>query len=357
MNLVVANLTSGGLSGGYRKYLSHLMPLIAADPRVSMLTVFVPGGLPLDGVDVRPWNPVDARRGYASLIRDVAAIGPDLVFVPTARHVAFGSVPVVTMVRNMEPLDVPFAANTAREGLKNIARAWEARRAARRARRVIAVSEHVREYLVRRWNIDERKVGLAYHGVDRPPSLEHQRADDPPTLFTAGSIRPARGLEDAIRALQLVDRGVRLVIAGGVDPGCERHAAALERTAAELGVADRIAWRGQLDEREMSDAFRAASVFLMTSRAEACPNTVLEAMMFGCASISVDHAPMPELFDGAARYYRAGDAAALAAQVGSLLGDDTARRALGAAAAARALAFSWEATRDRTIAELEKALA
>jgi len=357
MKLVVANLTSGGLSGGYRKYLSRLMPLLAADPRISRMTVFVPGDMRLDGVDARPWDPGDARRGYASLIRDVAALAPDLVFVPTARYVAFGSVPVVTMVRNMEPLAVPFGGNTLREGLKNIARAWEARRASRRAARVIAVSEYVRRYLLEHWHIDERKVGRAYHGIDRPARQDDRPAGAPPALFTAGSIRPARGLEDAVRALPLVDRGVRLVVAGRVDPGCERYAAALQRTAAELGVADRITWRGQLDERAMSEAYGATSVFVMTSRAEACPNTVLEAMMSGCASISVDHPPMPEIFDRAARYYPAGDATALAAHVRALFDDPAARRELGAAGAARALTFSWEASRDQTIAELEKALA
>ena len=94
------------------------MPLLAADPRVSRLTVFVPDDVRgvVHDVDVRSWNPRDARRGYAALIHDVAALAPDVVFVPTARHVAFGSVPVVTMVRNMEPLAVPFGGNTLREG-------------------------------------------------------------------------------------------------------------------------------------------------------------------------------------------------------------------------------------------------
>ena len=34
MRIAVVNLTSGGLSGGYRKYLARLMPLLASDPRV-----------------------------------------------------------------------------------------------------------------------------------------------------------------------------------------------------------------------------------------------------------------------------------------------------------------------------------
>jgi glycosyltransferase involved in cell wall biosynthesis len=335
------------------------MPLLAAERRVSSLTVFVPAaGLSgIEGVDdVRACPVHDARRSNAVLARDVAKIAPDVVFVPTARHAEFGLLPVVTMVRNMEPLTVPFGGNTVREGLKNIARAWEARRACRAATRVIAVSTHVRDFIVSRWHIDPARVGLAYHGVD--PSKESPAPSaGPPTLFTAGSIRPARGLEDAVRALALLGREVRLVIAGHVDRGCERYAAGLRRLIVDLGLVERVTWAGQLDTESMSRAFRASSIFVMTSRAEACPNTALEAMSHGCAIVSVDQAPMPEFFIHAARYYPAGDPTTLAYQAAAVLSDRAEADRLGDAARRRAETFTWDATRDRTIAELEQAIA
>ena len=197
MRLAVVNLTSGGFSGGYRKYLSRLVPLLANDPRVSALSVFVPerAGIEMDpGIDVRTWP--QSERNLKTLQRDLATRRPDVVFVPTARHLSSGSAPVVVMVRNMEPLEVPFGGNTWVEGLRNVARAWEARRACRRATRVIAVSDHVRRFIISRWHIDEDRIGTVYHGVDGggPSSRPHDTADRR-TLFTAGSIRPARGLE------------------------------------------------------------------------------------------------------------------------------------------------------------------
>ena len=167
MRLAVVNLTSGGFSGGYRKYLSRLVPLLANDPRVSALSVFVPerAGIEMDpGIDVRTWP--QSERNLKTLQRDLATRRPDVVFVPTARHLSSGSAPVVVMVRNMEPLEVPFGGNTWVEGLRNVARAWEARRACRRATRVIAVSDHVRRFIISRWHIDEDRIGTVYHGVD-----------------------------------------------------------------------------------------------------------------------------------------------------------------------------------------------
>src|SRR5688572_13341994 len=191
MKVAVANLTSGGLSGGYRKYLERLMPLLAADSRVGRLTVYLPAGarVTIDAsVDVAFWSPRDAMHGYAQLSSQLDAARPDVVFIPTARSARFGSIPVVTMVRNMEPLTVPFDGNTIKEGFTNLARAWIARRACRRATRVVAVSEHVRDFLIASFQIDPQRIGVVYHGVDLPaiPTAE-RRVNGDPVLFTGGS--------------------------------------------------------------------------------------------------------------------------------------------------------------------------
>jgi glycosyltransferase involved in cell wall biosynthesis len=357
MRLAVVNLTSGGLSGGYRKYLSRLIPLLANDRRISALSMFVPerAGIEMDpGIDVRTWPRSD--RNLTTLLRDLAARQPDVVFVPTARHLSSGSVPVVVMVRNMEPLEVPFGGNTWVEGLRNVARAWEARRACRRATRVIAVSDHVRRFIVSHWHIGEDRIGTVYHGVDGPGlSSRDDDTTDRRTLFTAGSIRPARGLEDVIRALPLVDRDVRLVIAGQVDPGCEGHAAGLRRLCDTLRVADRVTFAGQLGSSEIAEALHGSAAFVMTSRAEACPNTALEAMSCGSVIVSVDRPPMPEFFREAALYYPVAAAESLARQLRAVLADPAARDRLARAALLRAADFSWDTTRDRTIQELERA--
>lgn len=352
MRVVVANLTSGGLSGGYRKYLARLMPLLAADPRVRQLTVFVPrtGATHLPGLDVRTYEPGNR---FAGLVKDAAALRPDLVFVPTARWVDFGAIPTVTMIRNMEPLAAAFGDNPWGERIRNVARRWEARRSAARARRVIAVSKYVRDFIVVRWGIDPGRVGTVYHGVD-PVDVSEPAGES--VIFTAGSIRPARGLADLVDAVPLLGPEVSVVIAGGVDRGAERHAARLRHRLDQHGVTARVTWAGQLNDREMAAAFRRCALFVTTSRAEACPNTVLEAMSAGRAAVSVDGAPMPEFFGDAALYYRAGNASQFAAQVQRVLGDVNLRRRLEQAARMRASRFTWEATRDRTIDQLQEAL-
>jgi hypothetical protein len=158
----------------------------------------------------------------------------------------------------MEPLTVPFAGNTWREGLRNIARAREARVASRSATRVIAVSKHVRDFVTGRWGIPSDRVGLVYHGTDAPgritPALPGGPSWPSRFLFTAGSIRPARGLEDAIRAMPLLrSRGEQasLVIAGRADASSRPYERRMRSLVERLGMHDAVIWAGHLNEQQM----------------------------------------------------------------------------------------------------------
>ena len=94
----------------------------------------------------------------------------------------------------------------------------------------------------------------------------------------------------------------------------------------------------------------------MTSRAEACPNIVLEAMSYGCLSISTDQQPMPEFFGDSAAYYRAKDGERLATVLAFALGSsDETKSAKNTIAVSRAKQFDWKTTANQTVEQLELA--
>jgi glycosyltransferase involved in cell wall biosynthesis len=362
MHVCLVNLTHGGLSGGYSKYLRSIEPLLRADPRITRLDVFSPPEVvQSNGVAHRTWPARDRWRGHPVLRSSLSRLTPDVVFFPTAASVDCGPVPTVVMVRNMEPLLVPWEGNTVLEGVKNTLRSRQARWSCARASRVIAVSEHVRSYLTARWRLDPAKVGVVPHGVEKampagaPPAGLADGADAP-FLFTAGSVRPARGLEDVIQALAIVSGrglGLRLVVGGEATPGMDGYRERMVRLAERLGVASRITWAGQLTAAEMGWCFQNAAAFVMTSRAEACPNIVLEAMSHGALSVSTDQPPMPEFFASTALMYRRRDPASLADRiVEAACLSPAAGGALRDAARARASEFTWEAAVDGQIREL-----
>ena len=355
MKVALLTLTRGTVSGGYRKYLDRLVPLLRAQPEIEDVTLYVPPKMAAP--DVTVWNSVGELR------RLVAAARPDAIFIPTATLLRVGRIPAVTMVHNMEPLEVPFDGNSLKDGMKNVVRSAASRYACLRSDRVIAVSKHVRDFLQDRWHISPEKIGVVHPGVDAPLTTEVQMpAALAPVaggrfLFTAGSIRPARGLEDVIHALGSLPADVKLVIAGSVDRGAEHYREKIGRLMRERGVESRVLWAGHLDRAGMSWAFRNAAFFVMTSHVEACPNIVLEAMAEAAPTVSTDKQPMPELLGDAAVYYRARDAAHLAEQLDAALAKPAGSwKEMGERARARTGAFDWEATARGVIAELRQAI-
>ncbi len=362
MRIAVLNLTSGGLSGGYRKYLREVVPRLASAAGVDAVTVLAPAmarGLHgMNGAAVSEWPAMNALKRGSWIKKELRAFAPDVVFIPTARLMKL-PYPTVVMVRNMEPLTAAYAGNSWLDALRNTARRAVARRACKDATRVIAVSQFVSDFLTGTWSVPDSKIAAIPHGVapaDESQQRRPAKLKEPPALFTAGSIRPARGLEDLWIALaELGTRGERptLAIAGSPDAGAERYAAQLMEDAKTLGIGGQITWLGQLDASEMAWCYRNSNTFVMTSRVEACPNVALEAMSNGALSIASDNPPLPEFFTDTARYYEAGNGIALARAVASLTGESAdAKATMREAARRRAADFTWETAASRTLALL-----
>ena len=212
----------------------------------------------------------------------------------------------------MEPM-VQVEGNPCIERLINFARKQCARRSIKKASGIIAISDYVRQFMAKKWGTDLGRIRLIYLGVSQPDTYGFTNPPisvswDRGFLFTAGSIRPARGLEDLLVAMKtLREISLGLVIAGEVDirmGGYKR----LDKYIETHGLADRIIWAGKLSAQDMSWCYRACQAFVMTSRAEACPNTVPEAMAHGCLCVSTETRPMPEFFEGNAIYYPARNA-------------------------------------------------
>ena len=369
LRVALVNLTNGGLSGGSVKYLRRVVPLLRDHPCVRHLDVFVPPDTLHDedlGGPTRSWNASDLFYGFRGLRRQLRTLTPDVVFIPNARWFDCGPTPVVTMVRNMEPFVAPAGNNSFAESVRNVARRHAAQVASTRSTSVIAVSNFVRNVLTAKWKLDPLKISVVYHGADSPESAAPSRqpaawstAPGSRFLFVAGSIRPYRGLEDAIRALAIVRgfrRDVFLVIAGSVDRPSSQYALSLRELARACRVEDSVFWAGQLSGDEMAWCYRNASVFLMTSRVEACPNAALEAMSWGLPCVACDVPPMPEFFSDSALYYPVGDAHVLAERVGQLLNSPANCAKAAKSARARAARYTWENTADRTLDVLRKAI-
>ena len=103
-----------------------------------------------------------------------------------------------------------------------------------------------------------------------------------------------------------------------------------------LGLADRVIVREKVTDIE--DYLQIGDIGLYTSDMESFCLSILEAMCFGCPSVSTGVGGIPEVVeDGeSGLLVPVGDAQALAGSLESLIRDEARRRALGRAAQARA---------------------
>lgn len=372
MRIAIINLTAGGISGGYKKYLLNTIPRLANNVNVKSILCAAPASLkvqdwfePYDNVkfiDCLPFH----LFGYndKTLRQQLEKFSPEVIFIPMERYLSFKNVPIVNMVHNMLPM-VSIPSNTLKERLRNFVQRSIAKRAVRRSKRVIAVSNFVKEYIGSKWSLPPKQIGLVYHGTDfdtvvaeRPDAIP--RKWDNHFLFTAGSIDPYRGLEDIFLAMKLLSEqniDTRLIIAGDVRPAMLGYWKRLKDMIQKLNMSSNVYWIGKLCEKEMSWCYQNCQAFIMSSRVEACPNIALESLSNGCITISANNPPLPEFYGDTAIYYTSYDEKSLTEALLHVLNvGEVQRRSMSEKARQRASKYSWDKTVERTIIELKEAI-
>ena len=201
------------------------------------------------------------------------------------------------------------------------------------------------------------QVDLVYHGVDleRFPTSESatQMRDgrnpaDPVVILSVARLVEKKGTDTLLRALAQLPAELhwRFVhIGGGPLKG------RLQRLAGDLGISDKVRWRGALSQEDVLAAYRAADVFALASRIAAdgdrdgLPNVLAEAQSQALACVSTRVSAIPELLRDV--LVEPDDPAALAGALETLITNPARRRALGQAGQARvAESFALEANLD-----------
>jgi glycosyltransferase involved in cell wall biosynthesis len=202
-------------------------------------------------------------------------------------------------------------------------------RSARRAARVLAISERTKADLVELYDVPPEKIVVTPLGVDEVFAPGDAR--DSYVLFV-GSIEPRKNPLAAAHAAR--EAGRRLVVAGPAkDEGLARE---LDRAGAEL--------RGYVDKDELVELYRGAACLVHPSRYEGFGLTIVEAMASGTPVVATPDAAVREV---------AGDAAVFAepSELADAIGRAVADRArLAAAGLERARRFTWAETARRTVA-------
>jgi glycosyltransferase involved in cell wall biosynthesis len=213
---------------------------------------------------------------------------------------------------------------------------------ARRARRLIAVSNFAKDEAVRHLGADAERVTVIHSGpglLETGGSGDATTPRDGPFLLYVGGLAANKNLPFLIRAFEAAAVSERLKLVGSPAPGAEEALDAVRSSRAR----DRIDVVSDASDADLDRLYRSATALVHPSRYEGFGFTPLEAMARGCPVIESDIPPLREVSgDGALMLPL--DEKAWAEGIRRIVNDDSLREELRRRGAATAARYSWEET-------------
>jgi glycosyltransferase involved in cell wall biosynthesis len=197
--------------------------------------------------------------------------------------------------------------------------------------KMVCVSESEKRLALERSLIAPDRVAVINNGVrDVAPELIASPAVEPPRIISVARLEAPKDHATLLRAVaSLTDLPWSLDLVGG---GPEETAC--RALAEKLGIADRVRFLGY--RNDVAPALAAAQLFVLSTRSEAFPRSVLEAMRAGLPVVASNVGGLPEIIGGGVcgALVAPGDPQSMAAAIRVLLADAERRRQFGSAARA-----------------------
>lgn len=234
---------------------------------------------------------------------------------------------------------------------------------ARRADRVIAISNDGARDIVEHLRVPRSRIDVVYpgHSVDElaAPTPEEElrkrlELGEGPLVLSLSQKRPHKNLLRLVSAMAAVRErvpGVVLVLPGNPTA----HEQELREHADALGLRAAVAFLGYVDSPDLEGLYAAASCFVIASVNEGFGIPILDAQRRGVPVACSNASALPEAAGAAARYFDPYDVRDIARAIGDVLTD----RALAARLVTQGLqhqaAFTWQRCAAQTLDTFERA--
>jgi glycosyltransferase involved in cell wall biosynthesis len=278
--------------------------------------------------------------------------------VDLPRHVKL----VITIhdVMFLLPASVLSASNVFRQRLGNFYRRLVVTRVARRADRIIAVSEFSKQQIIEYLKILPGRIRVIHEGVDpqfgslakaitSPPKEIGGESLDAPFILALGAGDPRKNTLAVIRAYASRWREFpnqeKLVIVGLRD---WRSSAAYDLVR-QLGLGKSVLFAGYVSEELLAWLYASARCFLYPTLYEGFGFPPLEAMACGAPVITSDCTSVSEVVGDAAILVDPASEESIGNALMRLLRDEALRRQLIQRGTARVRKFGWQETVQKTL--------
>jgi glycosyltransferase involved in cell wall biosynthesis len=178
------------------------------------------------------------------------------------------------------------------------------RYALRQADAIYAVSDYTRRRMAEMNSVDPERVSILHDALDPfweerfGPMASKTASPFRPMILTVARLTPAdryKGVEDVLRALPHALRTIPELKYVVIGDGGDRQR--LEGLARDLGVAERVEFRGRVSWEALAAAYAECALFVMPSRKEGFGIVFLEAALFGKPSLGARAGGIPEVLE------------------------------------------------------------
>ena len=320
--------------GGAQESVSLLLPALAARFDV-MLAAHGSGplsesarGAGVPFVELRhvrrPIHPWHDMLGLIELFRLCRRFRPDIVHAHSSKAGALGRLAAALAGVPIRVFTVHGWAFGAYGGLQGRCYLWLERWLSRLTTSVVCVAVAVRELGLTARACEPGQTVVIHNAVDVTSFPGLRPRSDPPLVISVGRFAFPKDFDTLVRALASIRPDFRAVLVGD-GPELFQVRAALRRH----GLLPRVELLGA--RRDVHDLLASADVFVLSSRSEGFPVSILEAMAAGLPVVASDVGGVAEaVVEGeTGLLVPAGDAAALARALERLLEDPALRSRLG----------------------------
>ena len=272
---------------------------------------------------------------------------PDLFLSPDSFLSLKLKIPQVPIFHDIafekNPKDVPYFAR--RFYLRNFPKY------ARKATRIVAVSEHTQKDLTELYGVDPAKIDVVYNGAndrftplreDEKSNIKKELTGGKDFFVYVGSLHPRKNVPNLLKAYEAFRTdnpcGIKLVIVGekmwrGYD---------LEQMMDGMKFREDVILTGRLDSRRLHQVLGSALALAYVSHYEGFGIPIIEA--FGCdvPVITSNTSSMPEVAGDAALLTTPSDASTIAEAMKKVAFDEALRRDLISRGRIRRAYFSWD---------------
>jgi len=236
---------------------------------------------------------------------------------------------------------------------------------ARKAARIIAVSESTKRDIVKFFRIPEEKIEVIYEGVSeiyKPVKDENllkgtrRKYDIPPSspyILCVGTLEPRKNVARLIESFVYLKADgkikQKLVIAGGKGWLYDD----IFRTVEKFKVREEVIFTGCVPEGDLPSLYSGADLFVYPSLYEGFGLPPLEAMACGAPVVSSDVSSLPEVVGDAGILVNPYEKEELAKSIYEVINNPELKKKMISKGIERAKKFSWQTAARKTLALYE----